>query len=135
MSDTKLYQVADNPAAVREWVAALRSGDYVQAHNALSNDIDTSGDVGWVTGYCCLGVACVVAQNASFQDVDFDNSYPPKWVTDFFGFKLASNDVPLGYGDNDSDAGTDLYDYLALKNDARGWTFDQIADWVEDNLL
>jgi hypothetical protein len=33
-----------------KWVAALRSGEYQQAHGTLFNG----------TGYCCLGVACIV---------------------------------------------------------------------------
>ncbi len=36
---------------VQEWLVALRSGEYTQAHGSLRTD----------TGYCCLGVVCDLA--------------------------------------------------------------------------
>lgn len=41
--------MAMNPEIKQRWVAALRSGEYKQAHHKLA---DAHG------GYCCLGVLC-----------------------------------------------------------------------------
>lgn len=42
-----------DPELKAQWIAALRSGNYAQAKNALV-DIDPIGNV----SYCCLGVLC-----------------------------------------------------------------------------
>lgn len=45
-----------NPEVKARWLAALRSGDYVQGSEAL-HDVDASGRA----TYCCLGVLCALA--------------------------------------------------------------------------
>jgi len=47
-----------DPEFKTKWVAALESGEYPQARQQLYNP---------GVGYCCLGVACVVA-GAAFKD-------------------------------------------------------------------
>lgn len=39
-----------NPEFKSKWIAALRSGQYIQTVDVMKSN----------SGYCCLGVACVV---------------------------------------------------------------------------
>jgi len=48
-----------NPEIKAQWVEALRSGDYMQGHNALRR-----GDK-----FCCLGVLCDLAVKTGVVDV------------------------------------------------------------------
>jgi hypothetical protein len=43
---------------LRLWVAALRSGEYKQGRNRLRLEDPVTGEITW----CCLGVACDVAE-------------------------------------------------------------------------
>jgi hypothetical protein len=59
-----------NPEIKARWTAALHSGEYGQAHNALRTD----------EGYCCLGVLCDLAVKDEVIDEAvkanmFDNDY------------------------------------------------------------
>jgi hypothetical protein len=58
--------------AREHWIPALRSGTYLQAHDALASDVfipdPISSSIGEsVTGYCCLGVACVIHPNVRWD--------------------------------------------------------------------
>lgn len=60
MSGLFTPEIRDDPAAVernREWIEALRSGNYPQATGTLCH-IDPS--TGEVIGYCCLGLPCLL---------------------------------------------------------------------------
>jgi len=97
-----------------KWVKALRSGKYEQAKGVLHNG----------TGYCCLGVLCVVAGMTPERDEDeefrFDGNRAcaPEIATRFVG--LRTNNGGYKYGDH----------ALTEKNDA-GMTFNEIADLIE----
>lgn len=57
-------QIRTNPEAqqrVRDWIKALRSGNYQQGESALH----LKGD-----GYCCLGVACDLFDNTRWAPGD-----------------------------------------------------------------
>lgn len=90
----------------RQWVEALRSGKYEQATSELTNG----------TGYCCLGVACLVAGKSEddiMHDVNLTN-FPD--VKSYFGLR-----------DNNGDySGNCLVDL----ND-EGAPFSYIADIIE----
>lgn len=103
----------------QKWVDALRSGEYKQTTETLQDEY----------GYCCLGVACKVAeQNGINVNTDEDNG-------DISGDSLFSQqDVKnwLGLYDNEG-----LFEttpskcYLTTLNDTEGLDFDEIADYIE----
>lgn len=97
-----------------EWVAALRSGNYVQTKGRLRDK----------TGYCCLGVMCDVFGNGKWED-DTEFVYvsigkvwtcmPPEELT-----------VHLDLNDGD-------VENLAIMNDS-GATFSEIASYIEEYM-
>jgi hypothetical protein len=123
-----------DPAVKEKWIEALRSGDYEQGKGALS-----------IAGtYCCLGVLCdlavkdgvsiIVSEEESalgkgkvFYDGRAD--LPPKSVADW------------AFPGHDRDKWTvdglwhiDMDHHLPHLNDAQNWSFEQIADLVEQKL-
>jgi len=86
------------------WVAALRSGLYKQSTAHLYND----------NGYCCLGVAC------NLEDVSdeklFGQIYPN---FDWLPLEIKYNNLDIE---------------CATLNDHLGYSFAEIADWIEANV-
>ncbi len=118
----------------KDWVEALRSGQYDQAKNVLRRvEYVDSDDEGPTLGYCCLGVACVVHNPNQYisPTKELLNSHMlPNEVIEVF-----SQVIPV-----DGDFGAHNYkksDQLQLKladmNDG-GKSFDEIATWIEENL-
>lgn len=93
-----------NEVTREQWVAALRSGKYVQGQNRLRSRHNT---------YCCLGVFCDLA------DPDAWESSTDGW---FWGDRWDIAPIPFL---TDAQA-----ERLANLND-RGSTFNQIADEIE----
>lgn len=105
----------------RQWSAALRSGDYKQAKNRLCTE----------KGFCCLGVYAK-KRGVKFhprERVDFLEDTPLPEIPEL----LLKQDFPseilvdmkakkLGPGDPKS--------FIAM-NDSYGWTFAQIADFID----
>lgn len=103
----------------KAWLTALRSGEYEQATGLLCETDDDS--------MCCLGVLCdvidpdrwsVIQSTVYDQAVavawDEDSDYlPPTWATDLVGLSF------------------DAVGHLSTLNDIDYWTFEQIADWLE----
>lgn len=105
-----------DPVLKTKWLAALRSGEYKQGkhflvdHNAENNE----------TTHCCLGVLCEVAGSRRLPSVD---GYMVNYVVcteelaDYaFGLTLK------------------IQKYLMSMNDNQGKSFNEIADWIEENL-
>lgn len=88
------------------WTAALRSGEYKQGKYALFPQR---------ASYCCLGVLSVVA------DLDFGAIFAPNGKT----YRYPSPEEGLSDGDSNT---------LQNLNDVKGYTFPQIADWIEQNI-
>jgi len=116
---------------VRKWVDALRSGRFTQAPYALRSGIDPDGR-------CCLGVACEVYREET-SDGDWTTEDQvfvtrnsdavdllPTDVADWFGFdhmnptvaKMGKVEVPA-----------------TAANDDHEWSFDRIADELEELYL
>lgn len=95
-----------------KWIAALRSGEYKQGNESLYNPSNNT--------HCCLGVACRVAgEDPLMSDED--------------GFIEGLELVPeILHGD------CGIPEKLAYMNDAihgeSHHSFDEIADWIEENL-
>lgn len=114
-----------NPEIKQKWIDALRSGKYKQTDSALAT----------LDGYCCLGVACeVFATEARLKksgpDSDGDYSYngetaylPPS-LAEYMGIDWRGTLLkPVGGKAT-----------LAELNDEVGYTFEQIADVIEEQL-
>lgn len=104
--------------AQRFWVAALRSGVYVQAKYKLQQGV----------GYCCLGVACKVAEQHGI------NVNRVEGVID--GLTLtAQPDVLdwLGLYSHNGEFKDDEECVLSNLNDEHEYTFEELADFIEQN--
>jgi len=110
-----------------EWLRMLRSGTFAQTTDELHDS----------HGYCCLGVACKLYQTVTGEGrwlhPDDESSFVvpssaqdgecmPSVVQEWFGFR-----TNVGATADDSE-----HPDLASKNDS-GWTFKEIADFVETN--
>lgn len=106
-----------------EWLAALRSGEYVQGYGYLKTD----------AGYCCLGVLCDLAvkakvipgpqQNEDGESYDYgeefeDNVFLPQEVQNWAG-------LDPNPGSDDADRPC-----LSVMNDEH-YTFGDIAEQIE----
>lgn len=101
-----------------EWVKALESGEYKQGQGALET-IDDEGN----HCYCCLGVACLIAQK--------------------HGIKVHFNEVDGRIGGGDFDIQPEVACALKLSpgkegelislNDTDDRSFVQIADYIREN--
>lgn len=101
-----------------QWVEALRSGNYEQGRVYLYNK-SYSGPA----TYCCLGVACsILGQKIPSDHFILGSSNP------FFKYRSEFGLIPAELAD---DSITQIQ--LSKFND-RGATFNQIADWIENNL-
>lgn len=118
----------------QKWLAALRSGDFTQSRG----DLETLDSHGNTVGYCCLGVACVVAMN---EGVPLTRSTDPEAGYSSYADPdgaLYSGSLPiavqgwLGVHSSGPRVVTSLgYVSLAALNDGERWTFDQIAEAIE----
>lgn len=123
------------------WVAALRSGEYQQARNALAKI--TGGHV----SYCCLGVACEIARphlpgltvrerfetpNGCLRLYDESPNYPPPLVAEWLGATGLGGDWIVRVPDL-AWPGASRFVPLASRNDS-GASFAEIADLIENDL-
>ena len=100
----------------RQWIAALRSGEYQQTRGRLRNN----------GGYCCMGVLCDL--HAKESGGLWTGSQEDGWAYRFEGVVL-----PSVVADWAGIAGLNpMVDGAALgyRND-NGGTFDEIADLIE----
>ena len=98
-----------------KWVEALRSGEYQQGQGGLRI----------ADKYCCLGVLLDVCSGKG------------NWIQMSGGgwSYVVNDDSRTGYPPNDyMGLSRENAEKAAEKNDAHGWTFAQIADWVEEAL-
>lgn len=99
-------------AEAREWIKALRRGEYIQGKGLLRRS------EGFHTSYCCLGVEAKVHNLEFFNDMSY--SYLRKY----------SKDEEVWYR-----LPADVQHELAEQNDKRDWDFNQISDYIEGNIL
>lgn len=154
-----VFQGTEDEAVYRErnamLVEALRSGRFIQAQGMLEA-VRSNGYRTEVTGHCCLGVACRVAEQEAVgfwivtrvtgsqtvfgtithgDDGDLVLSamaggYPPDLVKEWFGWE--STNPYLYYLHSDGDEGGNHAAYL---NDSAGMPFDRIADAFERTFV
>lgn len=114
-----MEQLKLKPEAKEKWLKALRSGEYEQCHDRLSDG----------EGYCCLGVAAKVINGLDDRTIQCAGSLPEaKWVHEWF--------VPiptLSWEDNWARNPRAKGLALSSMNDA-GMTFAEIADVIEEHF-
>lgn len=110
-----------NEVVKKEWVAALRSGEYKQGSGELKT---TEG------AFCCLGVLCDLYSKEKgvlwggemlWTHIEF----PPPAVVAWAGLLEDSPEVEIAEGDKRS---------LPHVNDELEYSFEQIADLIEEQL-
>ncbi len=123
-----------NPEVKKQWLEALRSGNYQQCQERLCTNSTPENEQ---RSYCCLGVLCDIAAkqgigkwgtphdgaySVHFLDTHEDHSlsYPPTEVSRWAG--LENNDPMI-----DDEC-------LSSYNDKHSYSFKQIADLIEKNL-
>lgn len=96
----------------KEWVAALRSGKYRQTRAYLRTN----------EGFCCLGVAC-------------DLMAPETWETisgSVYSFRGNDANLPKEVA-RKLNLTYEAEDRLTVLNDDKAYTFNRIADYIEEN--
>lgn len=110
-----------NADVKREWVTALRSGEYKQAREQLCLPDGAM---------CCLGVlidACI--------DGEWDAIEKREWQTEPIGWQFDGSSTGLSVMIRERVGMTyDETESLVELNDKRGWKFPAIAKWIEANL-
>jgi len=97
----------------KKWIRALRSGDFEQ----------TTGVLAYCGKYCCLGVLCEISGKLPFRN---EHVFPDTK-------SVANNKIPkkglvlvmLDPKDQQT---------LIRLNDDKQYTFNQIADWIKENI-
>lgn len=106
-----------------KWLAALRSGTYIQGRDTLKTLHHTNTDGTQTFGFCCIGV---------LQDVCGIESDSKHYL-----MKRAPDD-PDGCNFLSEDSAIILSQYdqreLGRLNDAAGQSFAQIADYIEAHI-
>lgn len=101
----------------KQWIKALRSGEYKQGQHRLRSSKDE---------FCCLGVLCDIGLNTDWVETSGDNGNWGIRCRETFGIP---SDLDLHALGLPSQAAWDL----ACLNDV-GCPFSEIADWIEENL-
>jgi hypothetical protein len=126
----------------KQWVEALRSGNYVQGKHRLHQDIEGDQE------FCCLGVLCDLAVQAGVkverskgQDADEDDVYYydnqmdllPDSVMQWADMDTRGGDFVMEDPDEEGPHGLPRYleSTLAEEND-RGRTFEDLAALIEE---
>lgn len=122
-----------NAEVKQAWLAALRSGEYQQAHSRL-HDTDEGGNV----RHCCLGVLCDLHSKATgmpWKDEIMVTSYHGAYEflpSDVRVWAELDGDSPVIQG-HPLIAWNDGHD-LGLGQAIRPHTFPEIADLIEQYL-
>lgn len=132
---------------ITQWVADLRSGEHQQAQQRLCDTVVTD-DGAAVKGYCCMGVLALqdrlfegqrvwkrgfdyAGRLAIYATADWDtvgrNSWLPESLTGFLTILAPDSIGNL--------SGRGLAYLLADLNDAKGWSFLQIAELLDGFFL
>ena len=106
---------------LRNWIKALRSGDYKQGEGCLYNNKDDS--------FCCLGVACDLFQ------VPYNKS-ARQYVFEVYGDVYFENKLIPGINFEEMFGLTVIFgDELASMNDVNQYSFADIATEIENEVF
>lgn len=110
------------PQQCKDWVTALRSGQYQQGTRILKNE----------GKHCSLGVLCDVHPDIEWRIVEIGRYKTEAHNTITHYAFVTSAPIQIAPTPADSFA---MQTKLAELNDELGHSFDQIADWIEANIL
>lgn len=115
-----------DPEFKAKWIEALRSGKYKQGKGRLYTFNNNNNE----STYCCLGVAGLVC-GLSNETLDGYYSYGERCSNNRYeSFEPIEIPVQLIYRHNKTSIARELW----TMNDIDERTFEQIADWIEENL-
>ncbi len=106
---------------VRHWVDALRSGEWPQGTAYLSQNSE----------YCCLGVLNEISGNPGIRRKRYDDNY----VIDYADMDSCYEPVVNAVFLQSLGLNSWMVKELTEMNDLEGNTFEEIADFIEQNLL
>lgn len=115
-----------DPKLKEKWVKALKSGKYIQTQGSLKEE-----DVHGTASYCCLGVLAQVypgrtrwrvSPESKFYDMGTKRYYP-KDIGHLGGTSLEHRILDDG-----------IQSKLIDMNDSGNWDFEEIAEYIEENL-
>lgn len=132
MSDQNVEQVRRQQVR-KQWVEALRSGEYKQAVGCLRDAHDEVGR-SELDGFCCLGVLCDLYAKEYRQPVEVGSG--PVWgCTDDFEIPFdGQTAMPPPYVLEWAGIRRSVADTLADLND-HGTEFTEIADQIENGTI
>lgn len=109
-----------------KWLEALRSGKYIQGRKWLKHRILPEGSF----KYCCLGVMCeLVAEDFGVSTAEYDTKVGKLIINFGANARWMPDEIALAIGLPRSTATA-----LMSMNDEGGFTFREIADWIEENV-
>jgi hypothetical protein len=108
---TELSDTMNDQELKAKWVEALRSGEYRQ----------TTGHLKTENGYCCLGVLADIVDSSAWHRRN------GQWYWN-------TGECLLPYSTQDYLNIGDATDTLMDMNDSQDKSFDEIADYIEQNL-
>jgi hypothetical protein len=117
-----------DPELKAKWVAALRSGNYIQGSGRLKRKRWSAGNEP-VTQFCCLGVLCDIVKPDGWKD-NISN-YP---YHTFNEGKSTQEEYPNLNTMKEFGIYTSAVKKLASLNDDDKLDFNKIADYIEKNL-
>ena len=132
--ERQLYMRRDH---LNAWLEALRSGEYEQGFNALSvrkaydklGNYDPS-NLDNPRSYCCLGVWCEIAKSYGVSNTqNSDGTLPSEEAIPLWGDGIQVNPIF-----NNQDNPVMDSPGLAQVNDEFKWSFDAIADLLEQSI-
>lgn len=104
-----------NKKIKEKWVEALKSNKYKQGCLYLRSENDS---------YCCLGVLCDIVDPSKWikgcTDYAYEETMAKSSLCEPLRTKLGISIVDI--------------DRLINMNDSREWSFNSIADWIEETL-
>lgn len=103
-----------NKEIKKKWIEALRSGRYKQGQARLRSVNDE---------FCCLGVLLDVLGEGKWEESNYGKYYEINLQDHVLDLVVREK---VGLKDDD-------HRTLMVKND-RGYSFNEIADWIEKNL-
>jgi hypothetical protein len=111
----------------KEWLTALRSGKYKQTSGSLYNIQDQ--------GYCCIGVAARIKYPLHYLKNKINKSAGnlqgnKKSICSDTKYKLSKIPQELKGSVN----ANNFVSQLVNLNDDKGYSFEEIAEWIEENV-
>lgn len=102
-----------DPKFKENWIAALLSGKYEQGKACLRTADNK---------FCCLGVACDVIDSSSWVKGDrrYEHNGNSGYIPEELGEKVGLS--------------LDIQFMIAPLNDTKGYSFEDIAKWIKENL-